>query len=83
MKKDKLKFIITTSFIYAFAAIITVKVNKYIENKKEICHKNNKSDRFCHIYIDPYLPNSLTFLSTFFSTLILYFIIYYVLNIDY
>jgi len=83
MKTNKLKFIITTSLIYAFSAIITVKVNGYIEKKKEICQQNNKSDRFCHIYIEPYLPNSLTFLSTFFSTLILYFIIYYVLNIDY
>ena len=83
MKYETLKHFMSASLIYAFAAIITVKVNEYIEKKKEICTKNNKADKYCHMYIDPYLPNTIVFFSTFISTLILYLILYYIFGIIY
>ena len=83
MKTNKLKFIIATSLIYAFAAIITVKVNYHIDIQKLKCKKDSSSVKYCKILNDPYLPNILIFFSTFFSTLLLYFIFYYVLDIDF
>ena len=83
MKYETLKHFLSVSLIYAFAAIITVKVNEFTEEKKNKCTKNNNSDKYCHIYFDPYLPNIIVFISTFVSTLILSLLLYYIFGIIY
>lgn len=82
MNNKIIKHFLSSSIIYAFAAIITVKINEHIDIQRKKCEKNSKAVRYCHMLTDPYLPNTILFISTFLSSFILYLILYYLFNIQ-